>query len=162
SVASVELDQIDLRWTWAVVRLFTPFLRWYYRVEVKGLENLAGQLGSALFVANHNAGYVLDILAILYALKPWQRHDLKMVGMGRGGPVDAAILKQIIQKIGGIPDSTENARFALRQKCWVLVCPGGVRGVIRPIWMRNRISFDWQRGYVRLAQSEGSPLFPVA
>jgi 1-acyl-sn-glycerol-3-phosphate acyltransferase len=157
-----RLQQVDTRWVRVVVWIFTPFLRWYYRVEAQGLENIEKSPGGALFVANHNAGYVLDILALAYIVKPWRHTERKIVGMGRGGPVDAPIFKQIIRKMGCIPDGARLARDALRSNCWVLVCPGGVRGVIRPIWKRNTVCFDWQRSYVRLAQAEGCPIYPVA
>lgn len=157
-----RLQQVDPRWVRAVVWFFTPVLRWYYRVEVEGLENIDERDGCALFVANHNAGYVLDILALAYAVKPWLRTDRVIVGLGRGGPVDAPVFKQIISRMGGIPDGVMSARYALRRNCWVLACPGGVRGVIRPIWKRNSVYFDWQRAYVRVAQAENCPIYPIA
>ncbi len=81
-----RLQQVDTRWVRVVVWIFTPFLRWYYRVEAEGLENIEKSPGGALFVANHNAGYVLDILALAYIVKPWRHTERKIVGMGRGGP----------------------------------------------------------------------------
>lgn len=34
--------------------------------------------------------------------------------------------------------------------------------MVRPIWMRNRVFFDWQRSYVKVAQQTHCPIVPVA
>ena len=125
-----ELTKWDPGLTERVMGIMRPFLKRYFRSEVRGLDNMPP--GGALLVCNHSGGMLpmdVPILAAdfyeehgydrpLYTLS----HDMLSVG-----PTG-----DFFKKIGYISANHENADEALRSGGLVVVFPGGDYDVYRP------------------------------
>jgi 1-acyl-sn-glycerol-3-phosphate acyltransferase len=148
-----ELTKWDPGLTERVMGIARPFLKRYFRSEVRGLENLPP--GGALVVCNHSGGMLpmdVPILAAdfykehgydrpLYTLS----HDLVMTG-----PTG-----DFFRRIGYISANHENADEALRSGGLVVVFPGGDYDVYRPTLSENVIDFGGRTGYVKAALNAG-------
>ena len=154
-----ELTKWDPGLTERVMGIMRPFLKRYFRSEVRGLENLPP--GGALLVSNHSGGMLpmdVPILAAdfyeehgydrpLYTLS----HDMLSVG-----PTG-----DFFKKIGYISANHENADEALRSGGLVVVFPGGDYDVYRPTFTENVIDFGGRTGYVKAALNAGVPIVPT-
>lgn len=157
--AAVELPEIDGSRLEKVRALLQAVLRVYHRVEASGQENLPDS--GALIVGNHSGG-VIAMDAPIIALSYWEKfgierplrvlaHDVLMVG-----PIGS-----LMQSVGFLQASRENALAALRAGGATIVFPGGDYDVYRPTNKRHVIDFDGRTGYVRTAIEAGVPIVPV-
>jgi 1-acyl-sn-glycerol-3-phosphate acyltransferase len=151
-----ELTKWDPGLTERVMSVTRPFLKRYFRSEVRGLENLPP--GGALLVSNHSGGILpmdVPILAAdfyqhhgydrpLYTLS----HDILMTG-----PTG-----DFFRRIGYI---SANHRNALRTGGLVVVFPGGDYDVYRPTFSENVVDFGGRTGYVKAALNAGVPIVPT-
>lgn len=139
--------------------LLQAVLRIYHRVQASGQEHLPDS--GALIVGNHSGG-VIAMDAPIIALSYWEKfgierplrvlaHDVLMVG-----PIGS-----LMQSVGFLSASRENALAALRSGGATIVFPGGDYDVYRPTSERNTIDFDGRTGYVRTAIEAGVPIVPV-
>ena len=157
-------DRLDLRDP-ALIRRLLPLLRalnrYYLRLRVEGLEHL--RAGPTIYVANHNSGImgpdlactlgtlwqVLGPDALLYPLA----HDFAMRQLPPLG--------RLIQRLGAVRASQENARRVLEMGGQVLVYPGGDLDAYRHSRRRDQIVLGRRTGFVRLAQATGAPIVPI-
>jgi 1-acyl-sn-glycerol-3-phosphate acyltransferase len=164
-VSDAEIDRPEIaKWdpglTERVINVLRPFLKRYFRSEVRGLENMP-PAGGALVVSNHSGGlFPMDvpIFAIdFYAKFGYDRpiytlsHDLILLGPTAG----------FFVRTGFIRANPENAAKALRAGGIVVVFPGGDYDVYRPTVWENTIDFDGRTGYVRTAIEAGVPIVPA-
>ena len=154
-----ELTKWDPGLTERVMGIMRPFLKRYFRSEVRGLDNMPA--GGALLVCNHSGGMLpmdVPILAAdfyeehgydrpLYTLS----HDMLSVG-----PTG-----DFFKKIGYISANHANADEALRSGGLVVVFPGGDYDVYRPTFTENVIDFGGRTGYVKAALNAGVPIVPA-
>ena len=158
-ISRSELAKWDPGLTERVMAITRPFLKRYFRSEVRGLENLPP--GGALIVSNHSGGLLpmdVPILAAdfyhehgfdrpMYTLS----HDLLMLG-----PTG-----DFFKRIGYISANHDNADEALRSGGLVVVFPGGDYDVYRPTLSANTIDFGGRTGYVKAAVNAGVPIVPT-
>lgn len=155
-----EIAKWDPEFTERVMTILRPFLRRYFRTQVRGLENVP-PAGGALLVSNHSGGqFAVDvpILAVeFYEKFGYDRpihtlsHDMIFVG-----PIGTVLLKT-----GFIRANPENAANALRAGHLVVVFPGGDYDAMRPTLRQNTIDFAGREGYVRTAIEAGVPIVPA-
>ena len=153
-----ELTKWDPGLTERVMGILRPFLKRYFRSEVRGLENMPP--GGALLVSNHSGGMLpmdVPILAVdFYEQHGYDRplytlsHDMLSVG-----PTG-----DFFKKIGYISANHENADEALRSGGLVVVFPGGDYDVYRPTLSENKIDFGGRTGYMKAALNAGVPIVP--
>jgi 1-acyl-sn-glycerol-3-phosphate acyltransferase len=158
-VTTDQLTKWDPSLTEQVMSITRPFLKRYFRAEVRGLDNIPP--GGALLVSNHSGGLLpmdVPILAAeFYAEHGYDRplytlsHDMLMVG-----PTG-----EFFRRIGYIKASHENADAALRSGGLVVVFPGGDYDVYRPTFSENKIDFGGRTGYVKAALNAGVPIVPT-
>jgi len=156
---SAELAKWDPVLTERVMSVTRPFLKRYFRAEVRGLDNIPP--GGALLVSNHSGGlFPMDVpilAAEFYAEHGYDRplytlsHDMLSVG-----PTG-----DFFKKIGYISANHENADAALRSGGLVVVFPGGDYDVYRPTLQENVIDFGGRTGYVKAALNAGVPIVPA-
>jgi 1-acyl-sn-glycerol-3-phosphate acyltransferase len=137
-----------------------PFLKRYFRAEVRGLDNIP-QAGGALLVSNHSGGmFPMDVpilAAFFYEKFGYDRpiytlsHDMLLTGVTSG----------FFRGIGYIRANHDNASAALRTGGVVVVFPGGDYDAYRPTLSENVIDFDGRTGYVRAALEAGVPIVPT-
>lgn len=142
-----------------VVDVMRPVVKRYFRSEVRGLENIPQR--ECLVVANHSGGMMTPdwpVFAVefydtfgydrpIYALA----HDLLFTG-----PAD-----RLLNSLGIIRATPENAAQALATDGVVLVFPGGDYDVYRPTRRENVIGFAGRTGYVTSAADAGAPIVPM-
>ncbi|AMO63668.1 1-acyl-sn-glycerol-3-phosphate acyltransferase [Mycolicibacterium phlei] len=154
-----QLTKWDPSLTEQVMNVTRPFLKRYFRAEVRGLDHIPP--GGALLVSNHSGGlFPMDVpilAAEYYAEHGYDRplytlsHDMLMVG-----PTG-----EFFRKIGYIKASHQNADAALRSGGLVVVFPGGDYDVYRPTFSENKIDFGGRTGYVKAALNAGVPIVPT-
>jgi 1-acyl-sn-glycerol-3-phosphate acyltransferase len=155
-----EIARWDPGFTKRVMDVLRPFLRRYFRMEVRGLEHIP-PAGGALLVSNHSGGqFAVDVpilAAEFYEKFGYDRpihtlsHDMIFVG-----PIGSVLLRT-----GFIRANPENAANALRSGHLVVVFPGGDYDAMRPTAQQNTIDFAGRKGYVRTAIEAGVPIVPA-
>lgn len=136
---------------------FLWMYRHYFRVEVRGIENLPD--GPFLLVSNHG-GFIPWDGAMIHAaiFSATGRHPRFLV-------TDWAFtvkgLGSFLRRTGNVPASPETGGRLLRSGEIVGTFPEGVDGVAKPIWHRYRPA-RFREGFARLALREGVPLVPVS
>jgi 1-acyl-sn-glycerol-3-phosphate acyltransferase len=149
----------------ALIRRILPWLEQlnagYFRVTVEGAEHVPTT--PAIFAANHNGGILGPDLFCTLALL-WRR-------LGPERPLHALAhdfamrqltpLGRLLQKLGAVAATPDNARRVLERGGHVLVYPGGDLDAYRSFRHRDRVVICPRAGYVRVAQAEGVPIVPI-
>ncbi|MCA9675464.1 MAG: acyltransferase family protein [Myxococcales bacterium] len=145
------------RWEPLLELLYT---RWF-RVETSGLEHVPGR-GAALLVANHAGSLPYDSAMIVHAIRRDHpsRRDVRPL-------IEDAIfhlpwLGPLVNRIGGVRASPDNAERLLERGELVAVFPEGVKGMGKLFRDRYRLQRFGRGGFVKLALRSGAPLVPVA
>jgi 1-acyl-sn-glycerol-3-phosphate acyltransferase len=134
--------------------------RWL-NLHVEGHEHLTH--GPRLYVANHNGGIMgPDLFCTLSTL--WRQ-------LGAEAPLYAMAhdfamrrlrpLGRLLQRVGAMRASRENAARVLERGGSVLVYPGGDVDAFRHFGLRHRVVFGRRSGFVRIAQQAGVPIVPI-
>jgi 1-acyl-sn-glycerol-3-phosphate acyltransferase len=154
-----EIAKWDPTFTKRVVGFLRPIFRWYFRSEVRGLDNLP--VGDALVVSNHSGGlfaFDIQMLAIgFYEKFGYDRpvytlsHDLIFTRLTAG----------FLARTGFVRATRENAANALRAGAVVVTFPGGDYDAYRPTVRQNVIDFGGRTGYVCTAIDAGAPVVPA-
>lgn len=157
-------DEETAKWDPIFTRQFKnvvgPFVKRYFRAEVKGLSALPSS-GGALVVSNHSGGVLTpDVLIFAPAFYDAFGYDRPLYILAHYG-VLMGPLGAIFSRAGGIEASRENAAKALHSGGVVLVFPGGDYDAFRPTRTANTIDFQGRTGYVRTALATGVPIVPV-
>ncbi|MFH1132759.1 MAG: 1-acyl-sn-glycerol-3-phosphate acyltransferase [Pseudomonadota bacterium] len=155
-----SIDNMDTELIDRVVRWFLEPLKSYFKAEVRGLERVPK--GAALYVANHNSGFV-PVDGFIFGGTLYKEFGIEGVPFGLGHDVimNFPILHQILAPLGCIRASHENAHRLFINNKKALVYPGGDMETLRPYRDRDRIVFEGRCGYVRLALRENVPIIPV-
>jgi 1-acyl-sn-glycerol-3-phosphate acyltransferase len=149
-----------------VFRLMEPLLDFYYRywfrVEVEGIDNVPAE-GGALLVSNHSGALPPDGPMIMQALRNEHpaRRPLYMLGEHwfKGYPG----VGMLTNKIGLVPAHPANAARLLRDEGrLVLVFPEGQKGSRKLFWQRYRLRRFGRGGFVKTALRAGVPIVPIA
>ncbi len=143
-----------------------PFYDWvyhhYFRVRSDGWQHIPAS-GRVLLVGSHNGGLAApDTVMMTY---DWLRRfgsqrsayalmDPRMWQVFPG-------VARMAAWVGCIRADSRLAIQALRREAAVLVYPGGVRDVFRPHHQRRQICFFGQRGFIKLALLEHTPIVPM-
>ena len=161
---AAEIDGSEIAgWSLSFTRLLAgilrPILKWYFRSEVRGLENFPP--GKALVVANHSGGFfALDI-------QIFGVHFYERFGYGRPmytlshNLIFTRINSWFLARTGFIRATHDNALQALRNGAVVVTFPGGDYDAYRPTFRQNVIDFAGRTGYVRTAVDAGAPVVPA-
>jgi 1-acyl-sn-glycerol-3-phosphate acyltransferase len=162
SPARVELDVYGgdekLQATLAPLAEFL-YTRWF-RVSVEGAEHVPR--GGALLVANHAGALPIDGPVLNEVLRR-SRPDLP----GPRWLVEdqvfyAPVLGTLLNRLGAVRASPENATRLLAEGRPVCVFPEGIQGIGKPYRERYRLKRFGRGGFVKLALRTGVPILPVA
>ena len=129
-----------------IIRLTRPIVKWYFRSEVRGLDNIPP--GAALVVGNHSGGLVsfdLSVFGVGYYDEYGYDRPLYALAFDT---IFAGPAADFLRRTGVIRATRDNAATALAAGAVVLVFPGGDFDVYRPTKQENVINFGGRTGYV--------------
>jgi 1-acyl-sn-glycerol-3-phosphate acyltransferase len=151
----------DREWTESLLPLFTFLYRDYWRVQVRGLENVPVE-GAALLVSNHAGVLPYDgvmIRTAIYEDLPGHRHARALIlNAFFGVPVASWFLR----RTGNTLAHPDDAERLLRAGELVLVFPEGAKGTGKLYRDRYRLRRFGRGGFVQTALRTGSPIVPVS
>ncbi|MFF0746506.1 lysophospholipid acyltransferase family protein [Streptomyces sp. NPDC004111] len=144
-----------------LMSMIRPFYEKYFRVEVKGIENVPAE-GGALIVANHSGTLPLDGLMLQAAVHdehPAGRHlrllaaDLVFV---------LPVVNELARKAGHTLACAEDAQALLERGELVGVMPEGFKGIGKPFSERYKLQRFGRGGFVSTAMRAGAPIVPCS
>ncbi|GHA09719.1 lysophospholipid acyltransferase family protein [Streptomyces echinoruber] len=144
-----------------LMSLLRPVYEKYFRVDVKGVENIPEE-GGALIVANHSGTLPWDALMMQVAVHdhhPAGRHlrllaaDLVFV---------LPVVNELARKLGHTLACTEDAERLLGQGELVGVMPEGFKGIGKPFSERYKLQRFGRGGFVSTALRRRVPIIPCS
>jgi 1-acyl-sn-glycerol-3-phosphate acyltransferase len=140
--------------------LFRFYFEDYFKVDVKGLENIPNE-GGAMLVGNHSGLLPIDGGMITMAMLHSHPSPRRVRYLVTDWFFTLPGVKDWIIQTGQVRATRENAIKLLQNGELVGVYPEGIRGVGKPFRERYRM-IDWHPGFVQLAISQQVPIIPVA
>ena len=134
----------------------------YFRVDVEGIENVPMD-GPAMLVANHGGAALpydaaMLSLAVLNAAPRPRRVRVSATEIFNMLPW----VSHMYRKVGAVYASRDDARYLLEQGGLLGVFPEGSSGFMKPVWEAYHVQRFGRGGFVRLAETTGVPIVPVA
>jgi 1-acyl-sn-glycerol-3-phosphate acyltransferase len=157
----VDAFGFDQELTEALLPGLRPLYRNWFRVEVRGIENIPST-GGALIVANHSGTIAFDSLMTQLAVHdehPAGRH-LRMLGADLvfATPFVGALARKTGSTLAAHPD----AERLLRAGELVGVWPEGFKGIGKPFSERYKLQRFGRGGFVSAALQTGVPIVPCS
>ncbi|MDT0439358.1 MULTISPECIES: lysophospholipid acyltransferase family protein [Streptomyces] len=144
-----------------LMSLLRPVYEKYFRVEVKGVENIPAE-GGALIVANHSGTLPLDGLMMQVAVHdhhPAGRH-LRLLAADLVFMLPVA--NELARKLGHTLACAEDAELLLGRGELVGVMPEGFKGIGKPFGERYKLQRFGRGGFVSTALRQGAPIVPCS
>jgi len=154
-------DARDPRYVRLLLDLARALGRSYFRLEVRGVENVPAE-GPVLLVGNHNGAFLpLDGFFASAALL--DRYGISRVpyALAHDFLFYDARLRRYALKLGALRASHRSAGRVFDRNGVVLVYPGSDYDVFRPWRDRYRIVLAGRKGFARLALAAQVPVVPV-
>lgn len=141
--------------------LFRILGRYYYRLDVAGVENVPKQ-GPILLVGNHNGALLpTDGFFTATAIADSQGHERRFYALVHDFLLDDPILRFYARRMGMLRAGHESARHAFAVGGIVLVYPGSDLDAFRSFRDRNKVVLGGRKGFLKLALREQVPIVPV-
>lgn len=149
-----------------LVQLADPLLNFYYRywfrVEVEGIENVPAA-GGALLVGNHSGALPPDGPMIMQAIRNEHPSPRPLYMLGEHWFKGYPGVAMAAAKLGVVPAHPANAQRLLGDEGRLaLVFPEGMKGSGKVLWQRYRLRRFGRGGFVRTALRARVPIVPVA
>lgn len=144
-----------------LMSLIRPLYEKYFRVEVKGIENIPSE-GGALVVANHSGTLPWDGLMMQVAVHdnhPAERH-LRLLAADLVFMLP--VVNELARKAGHTLACAEDAERLLRRGEVVGVMPEGFKGIGKPFSERYKLQRFGRGGFVSTALGAGVPIVPCS
>ncbi len=144
-----------------LMALARPLYKRWFRVEVRGIENIP-DIGGALVVANHSGAIAFDSLMTSLAVHdehPRQRF-LRMLGADL--VFQTPFLGELARKGGATVASNPDAERLLSGGELVGVWPEGFKGIGKPFSERYKLQRFGRGGFVSAALKTRTPIVPCA
>jgi 1-acyl-sn-glycerol-3-phosphate acyltransferase len=145
-----------------VEQLLDFYYRYWFRVEVEGVENVPSE-GGALIVSNHSGALPPDAPMIMQAIHHEHPHPRPLYMLGENWFKGYPGVGMLANKIGLVGAHPANAQRLLGDEGrLVLVFPEGQKGSRKLFWQRYRLRRFGRGGFVRTAMRAGVPIVPTA
>ncbi|MGN9819209.1 lysophospholipid acyltransferase family protein [Streptomyces sp. SD11] len=144
-----------------LMSMVRPLYEKYFRVEVKGIENIPSE-GGALIVANHSGTLPLDGLMMQVAVHdnhPDNRH-LRLLAADLVFMLP--VINELARKAGHTLACAEDAERLLERGELVGVMPEGFKGIGKPFSERYKLQRFGRGGFVSTALRQGTPIIPCS
>jgi 1-acyl-sn-glycerol-3-phosphate acyltransferase len=144
-----------------LMSLLRPLFGSYFRVEVKGIENIPVE-GGALVVANHSGTLPMDGLMMQVAVHdhhPAGRH-LRLLAADLVFMLP--LVNELARKAGHTLACSEDAELLLGRGEVVGVMPEGFKGLGKPFSDRYKLQRFGRGGFVATALKTGAPIVPCS
>ncbi|MFG2221161.1 lysophospholipid acyltransferase family protein [Streptomyces sp. NPDC087769] len=144
-----------------LMSMLRPVYEKYFRVEVKGIENIPSE-GGALIVSNHSGTLPLDGLMLQVAVHdnhPAGRH-LRLLAADLVFMLP--VVNELARKAGHTLACAEDAERLLRRGEVVGVMPEGFKGIGKPFGERYKLQRFGRGGFVSTALRAGVPIIPCS
>ena len=138
------------------------YYRYWFRVEVEGIENVPAE-GGALIVSNHSGALPPDAPMILQAIKLEHSAPRPVYMLGEHWFKGYPGVSMLTSKMGLVAAHPANAQRLLRdEQRLALVFPEGQKATRKLYWQRYRLRRFGRGGFIRTAMQAGVPIVPVA
>ncbi|MEW2634861.1 lysophospholipid acyltransferase family protein [Streptomyces sp. NPDC048389] len=144
-----------------LMSMLRPMYEKYFRVEVKGIENIPAE-GGALVVANHSGTVPLDGLMMQVAVHdnhPAGRH-LRLLAADLVFMLP--VVNELARKAGHTLACAEDAEMLLQRGEVVGVMPEGFKGIGKPFGERYKLQRFGRGGFVSTALRARAPIVPCS
>jgi 1-acyl-sn-glycerol-3-phosphate acyltransferase len=151
----------DAELTEALLPALRPLYRKWFRVEVRGIENIPAE-GGGLVVANHSGTIAMDSLMTQVAVHdehPARRH-LRMLGADL--VFSTPVVGEMARKSGSTLAANPDAERLLSGGELCGVWPEGFKGVGKPFSERYKLQRFGRGGFVSAALRTGVPIIPCS
>ncbi|MBL8719047.1 MAG: acyltransferase family protein [Myxococcales bacterium] len=144
---------------------FRPFFdllyKYWFRVEVEGLENVPDD-GRCILVGNHSGVLPYDGIMVRTAVRRAHPAAREVRWLAEDFVYHLPFLGAFMNRIGAVRACQENAERLLEGERCVLVFPEGIKGIGK-LWRdRYQLQRFGRGGFVKLALRTGAPIVPVA
>jgi 1-acyl-sn-glycerol-3-phosphate acyltransferase len=146
-------------WMRRVLMPFALLYRYYFRVEVAGIENLPE--GRVIVIANHAGQLPFDAAMLGLALLMEAKPPRIARGMGEYWIPQLPWVSVIAARTGTLVGTPQNCIHMLENGECVLAFPEGVRGMNKLFSQRYQLQ-RFGTGFMRLALETATPIVPVA
>jgi len=146
-------------WMRRVLMPFALLYRYYFRVEVAGIENLPE--GRVIVIANHAGQLPFDAAMLGLALLMEARPPRIARGMGEYWIPQLPWVSVVAARTGTLVGTPQNCIHMLENGECVLAFPEGVRGMNKLFSQRYQLQ-RFGSGFMRLALETDTPIVPVA
>jgi 1-acyl-sn-glycerol-3-phosphate acyltransferase len=147
--------------TTVLMPLFRPLYRTWFRVRMRGLENVPAS-GAALVVANHSGVLPLDAIMLQIGIfdEHPQHRNLRLLSADL--VYEVPVLAGMARSSGHIRADREEAERLLAAGELVGVFPEGFKGTGKPFRQRYQLQRFGRGGFAALARQAGVPIVPCA
>ena len=142
-----------------LLELIRPLATKWFRVEVRGVENIPTE-GGALVVANHSGTVPVDGLVTMFAVHETTGRSLRPLGADL--VFRLPFIGELARKSGATLACNEDAVRMLSKGELAAVWPEGFKGVGKPYSERYKLQRFGRGGFVSAAIKTGVPIVPCS
>lgn len=144
-----------------IMSLLRPLYEKYFRVEVRGMENIPDK-GGALIVANHSGTVPLDALMTQVAVHDHHPEARNLRLLAADLVFQLPLVGQVARKSGHTLAHPADAERLLSHGELVGVWPEGYKGLGKPFKDRYKLQRFGRGGFVSSALRTGVPIIPCS
>ena len=138
------------------------YYRYWFRVEVEGVEHVPSE-GGALLTSNHSGALPPDAPMIMQAIRHEHPAPRPVYMLAEHWFKGYPGVSMLTNKIGVVPAHPANAQRLLDDESRLaLVFPEGQKATRKLYWQRYRLRRFGRGGFVRTAMRAGVPIVPIA
>ncbi|MFZ0157883.1 MAG: lysophospholipid acyltransferase family protein, partial [Kineosporiaceae bacterium] len=141
--------------------LFRVLYRRWFRVEVRGIDNVPAT-GGALIVANHAGAIALDSVMMQVALHDEHPQHRHLRPLAADLVFQAPVLGEVARKAGATLANSADAERLLAAGEIVGVWPEGFKGIGKPFSERYKLQRFGRGGFVSAALRTRTPIVPCS
>ncbi len=141
--------------------MLRPIYRHWFRVEVRGIENIPAH-GGALLVSNHSGTVAIDSLMVQLAIHDEHPQHRVLRALGADLVFQTPFLGTIARRSGSTLAANEDAERLFGAGELVGVFPEGFKGVGKPFRERYKLQRFGRGGFVAAALAAQVPIIPCS